>query len=79
MDDEVLLKHLPPDLIQSVVQDLSAYTVAFIGVDDIGGRRSCTLLGSGVLVSAAGIKAILTAHHVVQVLPKTVRDAREDV
>ena len=73
MDDEVLVKDLPPDLIESVLYEISAYTVAFVRVKDMGGRRFCTLLGSGVLVAAAGTKAILTAHHVIQVLPKTGR------
>ena len=73
MDDEILVKDLPHELNESVVHAISAYTVAFVRVEERNGRRHCTLLGSGVLIAAAGVKAILTAHHVVQVLPKTGR------
>jgi hypothetical protein len=73
MDDEVFVKNLQPELIESVVHAISAYTVAFVRVEERNGPRHCKLLGSGVLIAAAGTKAILTAHHVVQVLPKTGR------
>jgi len=72
MDDLVLLKQLPPVLFDEVTRDLASYTVAFVRVDEIGdGHRKGQLLGSGILVSVNDTRAILTADHVLEVLPKT--------
>ena len=73
MDDEILVKDLPSELIEAVVRTVSTYTVAFVQLEEGDKRRHCTLLGSGVLIAAGRCKAILTAHHVVEVLPKTGR------
>jgi hypothetical protein len=48
-------------------------TIGFVGTKHVSGRRVPHLLGSGVLVSANRKKAILTAGHVLDVLPKTDR------
>ena len=68
-DDIVLLKDIPSTLTESVAHDLVAYTVGFIRVEG----PNVDLLGSGVLVSAGAKRAIMTAHHVIDVLPKTGR------
>ena len=73
MDEEILIKDLPGELIESVVNTIAAHTVAFVRLEERDERPYCTLLGSGVLIAAGGVKAILTAHHVVEVLP---RDSR---
>lgn len=71
MDDIILIKDLPPTLIESATCDLRQYTIAFHGVKDKRGGKQPELLGSGVLVSAGNTRAILTAHHVIEVLPRT--------
>ena len=73
MDDIILIKDLPPTLIKAATYDLRQYTIAFHGVKDKRGRKQPELLGSGVLVSAGNTRAILTAHHVIEVLPRTGR------
>lgn len=73
MDDIILIKDLPPTLIEAATYDLRQYTIAFHGVKDKRGRKHPELLGSGVLVSAGNTRAILTAHHVIEVLPRTGR------
>ena len=58
MDDAILVKDLPPELNESVVHAISAYTVAFVRFEERNGRRHCTLPGSGVLIAAAGVKSV---------------------
>lgn len=73
MDEMVLLKDLPRTLIESVIQELASHTIAFLRVYDATTPHQADLLGSGVLVSAGDRHAILTADHVVQILPTTGR------
>lgn len=73
MNDIILIKDLPRDLIDAIVQDLALYTIAFLRIENAASGKQVDLLGSGVLVSIGNTKAILTAHHVVQVLPRTGR------
>ncbi|MBZ0169255.1 hypothetical protein MELA_00130 [Candidatus Methylomirabilis lanthanidiphila] len=73
MDEVVLVKDPPLDLVEGVVHELAAYTIAFLRVGGDVQNPPADLLGSGVLVSAGTKRAILTAHHVVQVLPTTGR------
>src|SRR5947209_1870961 len=72
MNEVVLIKDLPTDFVDSVVQELMSYTIGFLRVE--GARNPpADLLGSGVLVSVGATRAILTAHHVVECLPTTGR------
>lgn len=65
----VLAKDLPSTFTSEVGRDLSMYTIAFLdAATEPAARR-----GSGVLVTAGGVPAILTADHVVDLLPKTGR------
>ena len=73
MDEVVLIMDLPPTLTDAVIQDLMSYTIAFLRVDHNATNPPADLLGSGVLLSIGSRRAILTAHHVVQVLPTTGR------
>ena len=73
MEDIVLVKDLPADLVDSVIQDLACYTIAFLRLKEVGGNCDADLLGSGVLVAAGQQRAILTAHHVVNELPSSGR------
>lgn len=56
-----------------MAQNARFSTVGFVRVKDDDGFRVPYLLGSGVLVSAGSTKAILTARHVLDILPKTGR------
>jgi hypothetical protein len=73
MDDVVLIKDLPSDLVEAVMKELTAYVVAFIRFGDAAVNPPADLLGSGVLVAVATKRAILTADHVVDVLPASGR------
>ena len=73
MDETVLVKNLPRTLVESVIHDISNYTVGFLRVTDANVRVDADLLGSGVLVSSGTTRAILTADHVVEVLPRSGR------
>lgn len=65
-----MVKDLPDDLVESVLQDLANYTTGFLRVVEGPAALDAVLLGSGVLVSAGSKKAIVTADHVLDVLPK---------
>jgi hypothetical protein len=73
MSEIILVKDLPSTVVDIVVRELMAYTVAFLRVDRDATNPPADLLGSGVLVSAGPKRAILTAHHVVQALPTRAR------
>lgn len=62
----IQLGDLPSDLLAEIAERLRFYTIAFTTVDASGDPK---LLGSGVLISAGGVRAILTADHVREVLP----------
>lgn len=69
MGDTVLIKELPQALIEAVIEELMWFTVAFLRIDQVASSPDADLLGSGVLVSAGAQRAILTAQHVLEVLP----------
>jgi hypothetical protein len=73
MEETVLLKDLPRSLVESVVHDIANYTIGFLKVLETPTGVDADLLGSGVLVSVGSKRAILTADHVVDVLPKSGR------
>lgn len=73
MTDLILIKDLPEQLVRSVIQDLATYTVAFLSVTESAKPYEAELIGTGVLVSAGGRRAILTADHVAEVLPNNGR------
>lgn len=73
MNDIILVKDLPRALVDAAVKDLAQYTIAFLHIKNVVDGQQVDLLGSGVLVSVGNTRAILTAHHVVQVLPRTGR------
>ena len=55
MDDEILMKDLPGELIESVVHTTAAHTVAFVRLEERDERPYCTLLGSRILIAAGGV------------------------
>ena len=60
------MKRLPAELRIEIVRRLEHHTVGFLRVKD--STTPPKLLGSGVLVSAGNARAILTAHHVIEVI-----------
>src|SRR5712664_1151447 len=68
--EELLLKDLPDEVIGDAASSLAPYSIGFVRIEDTPNGQDAVLLGSGTLVSVAGIRAILTAHHVVSVLPR---------
>lgn len=73
MSDIILIKDLPRALVDDVIKDLAQYTIGFLDVKKVANSQQVDLLGSGVLISVGKTRAILTAHHVVRVLPRTGR------
>jgi hypothetical protein len=71
MTTNISLGELPQVLIDAIVQHLTDYSVGFVRVEDTPTGETASLLGSGTLVSAGSKRAVLTAHHVVSILPKT--------
>ena len=66
-------RDIPDGVIQSIMEHLWHYTVGFVRVESAGKAHEVILLGSGVLVSVNGVQAILTADHVIDVLPRAGR------
>jgi hypothetical protein len=67
-DEIVKLGELPTTLIEGICDRLRLFTIAFIRTD-VRAHES-GLLGSGTLVTVGQTFAILTADHVLQVLPR---------
>jgi len=68
--EEVRFADIPHELFESVTRQLSNYTVAFFRIEETPSTEDAVLLGSGTLVEIDGVYGILTAHHVMEVLPK---------
>ncbi len=73
MDEMILIGDLPGDLVAGVGRDLAEHTVAFLDVEEAAMARQEDLRGSGILVAVEGTRAILTAQHVVRLLPRSGR------
>lgn len=72
MDKLVLIKDIPSDTKDEIQGAIAPFTIAFLR-DAPSGDGSADLVGSGVLVSAGGHRAILTAAHVLDAIPSTPR------
>ena len=69
--EEYQLRELPDTVTETAGMDLVKYTVGFINVESTPpDSKGWALLGSGTLVSVGLTHAILTAHHVLSVLPR---------
>lgn len=71
--EELPLGELPEGVIEAAAQDLAHYSVGFLRFESTPRGPDAVLLGSGTLVSIGSIRAVLTAHHVVSILPATGR------
>ena len=67
------LSDVPDALLLSCTKRIWEYTIGFVRVRLEGKTEVADLLGSGVLVRAGKSNAILTADHVLSVLPKSGR------
>ena len=64
---------IPESLIRSCTESLWHFTVGFVRVERSERGVDAILLGSGVLVKMGDVSAILTADHVLDVLPRSGR------
>ncbi len=71
--EEMPLGELPDGVIEAAAKDLADYSVGFVRVESTPRGQDAVLLGSGTLVTIGSIRAVLTAHHVVSILPATGR------
>lgn len=73
VDKHILAKNISAAVLDSMSRSARFSTIAFVGTKNVNDRRVPHLLGSGVLVAACNKRAILTAGHVLDVLPRTGR------
>lgn len=73
MEEFLPISEIPSLLFEEIVQDLARFSVGFLRVEDTPRGQDAFLLGSGTLVAVGETRAILTAHHVVRILPRTGR------
>src|SRR6266702_1324169 len=71
--EELPLTQLPDSFLEAVALHLAQYSIGFLRIEDTPRGQDAFLLGSGTLVTVGTTHAILTAHHVLQVLPKSGR------
>ena len=65
---QIQIRGFPVPLMHKIVERLAQHTVGFLRLQTPSGPPE--LLGSGVLVSAGNTRAVLTAHHVIEVIDK---------
>ena len=68
--EEILIGELPPALLKAIMSDLIMYSVGFVSLGKTPYGTDAILLGSGTLVKVGVTHAVLTAHHVLEVLPR---------
>jgi hypothetical protein len=71
--EELLITQIPESFFEAVARDLAECSVGFLRIEDTPRGQDAILLGSGTLVTVGKTHAVLTAHHVVKVLPKAGR------
>jgi hypothetical protein len=71
--EELQIADIPDSLKSDIVRRLADYSVGFLRLEDTPHGQDALLFGSGTLVVIGNTFAILTAHHVIQTLPRTGR------
>lgn len=71
--EELQIADIPYSLKIDIKRRLADYSVGFLRLEDTPHGRDAFLCGSGTLVVIGNTFAILTAHHVIQILPRTGR------
>ena len=69
----ISIKCIPTSLLESVTAHISDLTIGLSKIVGSQDSEDVQLLGSGTLVKAGGVHAILTAQHVLKLLPTTGR------
>jgi len=74
--DKIRSFEIPKALQEDLVMNIANYSLGFFRAANTSQRKDFGLLGSGTLVTFRGktghpVHAILTAHHVIEALPKT--------
>jgi hypothetical protein len=64
---------LPKAVIEAAARDIIQYAIGFVRVASTARGQDAVLLGSGTLVSVRSKHAVLTAHHVMSILPRAGR------
>lgn len=67
---EAPITQLPQSFFDRVGQLLQNYSIGLYRIEGSGPTEDIVLLGSGTLIHIGEIHAILTAHHVIEVLPR---------
>lgn len=71
VNDEIMpLSEIPATLFEHAIKEIANYSVGFAQVENGPHRQEVFLRGSGTLIAAGGKRAILTADHVVEKLPR---------
>lgn len=70
MTKEGLLVDVPESVKKKAHREIWNYTIGFVRLGKTNNHETAELLGSGILVSAKNQKVILTAQHVLEILPK---------
>ena len=70
MPKEVPISEISDLIKRETIEQLWHFTVGFLRLETTPKGKDVTLLGSGILVKADNVAAILTAHHVTEVLPR---------
>jgi hypothetical protein len=68
--EEMLIGDLPPALLEAIKSDLIMYSVGFVRFKKTPYGTDYILRGSGTLVKVGVTHAVLTAHHVLEELPR---------
>ena len=71
--EELTIGELPPSLLEAIKSDLILHSIGFVRFEKTPYGSDAFLLGSGTLVKVGVTHAVLTAHHVLEVLPQTGR------
>src|SRR5258706_12545697 len=67
--EDLPLSKISDNVLETIMRRVANYTVGFLRIEKGQRGKDITLLGSGTLVTVSGLNAILTAHHVIEVLP----------
>jgi hypothetical protein len=74
--DELTIGELPPALLNDIMLNIAWHSIGFIRTKKTRNGKDYILLGSGTLVNVGMTHAILTAHHVLEVLKLLPRNDR---
>ena len=68
---EIELGDIPPSFVETVIRHLANFSMGFVRDYETPDGTDAALLGSGTLIQVGSTRAILTARHVLEVLPRS--------